>query len=147
MSEECMKHMESCWKRLTEQANEHFRIREFKQALLGYKEALYRSEMMNDHQASCIQLEIPYMQLYIISCNNLSNTYLELRQRLEAENMLKRVIYYLLHLSGDADLNKDEIQRELGRATLELVAFGKEHCDQRTQESTFALIREEIEKI
>src|SRR5690606_25298050 len=101
------------------------------------------AEAMNDHREACLQLEIPYMQLYIISCNNLSNTYIELGQLPEAENMLKRVIYYLLHLSGDADLNKDEIQRELRRATLELVAFAKYQYDLRSQESTFELIREE----
>lgn len=146
MSEKCMRHIESYWEGLTKQANERFGNKEFRRALVSYKEALYRAEVMNDHREACLQLEIPYIQLYIISCNNLSNTYIELGQLPEAENMLKRVIYYLLHLSGDADLNKDEIQRELRRAAVELVAFGKNHCDQRTQESTFELIRKEIIK-
>ncbi|MBD1420982.1 tetratricopeptide repeat protein [Sphingobacterium chuzhouense] len=141
-----MRHIESYWEQLTLSSNELFQNRKFKQALAGYKEALYRAEVMNDHREACLRLEIPYMQLYIISCNNLSNTYIELGQLPEAENLLKRVIYYLLHLSGDTDLNKDEILLELRQATVELVVFGKEYCDQRTQESTFELIREEIIK-
>lgn len=123
MSDSCMCHIENHWKTLTVSANETFNKKEYENALKNYKEALYRAEVLNIHFKDCLRLEIPFIQTYIISCNNLASTYEELEAFEEAEDMLKKVVYYLLHFSGNNELNKDEIQAELKRATLALVAF------------------------
>lgn len=144
MGERCMKHIEDYWKTLTVSANDFFHTGNFEQALSDYQEALYRAEVMNDHRSECSELNIPFMQLYIISCNNLSNTYIELGRLEDAERMLKRVIYYLLYLVKDGDISSDEVQNELKRASVALMAFGQEHSDKQSQQANFQLLKEEL---
>lgn len=145
MSDTCMDHIERYWQSLTVSNNEHFNKGNFEKALSGYKDALYRAEVLNNNIPDCIRLKIPFIQVYIISCNNLANTYEELGKLEEAENMLKRTVYYLLHLSGNKALNPDEIQSELKRATLAYVRFAeKNNTGKEKQEQLFRTLKEQL---
>jgi len=124
MSDTCMNHIEGHWKTLTDTANDRFRNGEMEKALETYQEALYRAEVLNNHRQDCLRLHIPFVQVYIISCNNLVNTCTELGRHREAEKMLRRVVYYLLHLSSVRDeIDSAELQRELRKASVALLDF------------------------
>lgn len=131
MSDACMDHIKNHWKTLTTTSNEYFNKGDLDRALSGYKEALYRAEVLNNYQAGCRRLNIPFMQVYIISCNNLFNTYLELNRADDAENMLKRAVYYLLYLSRQGNINREETQNELKKASLVLLSFINKKEDKR----------------
>ncbi len=118
MGDTCMNHIERYWQELTASTNELFNKGDFKKALIGYENALYRAEVLNNNISDCIRMKIPFLQVYIISCNNVAYTYEELGKQDEAENMLKRTVYYLLHLMNNSELNTNEIQSELKRATV-----------------------------
>lgn len=140
-----MSHIERYWQALTVANNELFNKGDFKKALSGYKDALYRAEVLNNHITECVRLKIPLIQVYIISCNNLANTYEELGKLEKAENMLKRTVYYLLHLSGNKGLNMSEIQSELKRATLAYVRFAeKNNTEKEDQEEFFRILKEQL---
>lgn len=145
MSDACMSHIERYWQALTVANNELFNKGDFKKALSGYKDALYRAEVLNNHITECVRLKIPFIQVYIISCNNLANTYEELGKLEKAENMLKRTVYYLLHLSGNKGLNMNEIQSELKRAALAYVRFTEKNNPGKTkQEQLFRTLKEQL---
>ena len=145
MSDTCINHIEKHWQALTGSSNELFNKGNLKKALLGYKDAMYRAEVLNNNIEDCIRLKIPFVQVYIISCNNLANTYEDLGKKEEAENLLKRVVYYLLHLADNKALNIDEIQSELKRATLAYVHFSeKNNLEKRKQEKLFTVLKEQL---
>ncbi|MCL7986641.1 tetratricopeptide repeat protein [Sphingobacterium sp. lm-10] len=139
-----MKHIEQHWKTLTVSANDFFNTGNFEQALSNYQEALYRAEVINDHRSECLEFNIPTIQIFVISCNNLANTYIELCRLEDAERMLTRVIYYLLYLVKDGDISSDEVRNELKRAGVALMVFGQEHSDKQSQEANFQLLKEEL---
>ncbi|TXD48296.1 tetratricopeptide repeat protein [Polaribacter sp. IC073] len=145
MSDNCMNHIEKHWQILTVSNNELFNRGDFEEALLGYKDALYRAEVLNNNISDCIRLKIPYIQVYNISCNNLANTYEELGNKAAAENMLKRVVYYLLQLTVNKELNIDELQSELKLATLAYVNFlEKNNITEDKQKKMITILKEEL---
>lgn len=144
MSDTCMTHIENHWKTLTISSNESFNKGDFKMALLGYKDALYRAEILNNYQDDCFRLNIPFIQVYVISCNNLSNTSCELDDSEEAESMLKRVVHYLLHLSRQENMDRDEIQSELKRASLSLLSFAEKYGCKKKQEKLLDTLKEQL---
>ena len=125
MSDNCINHIENHWKRLTVSANRSFNNSDLKKALADYTEALYRAEVLNDNSSDCVRLKIPFVQVYIISCNNLANTYADLKNQKEADKVLKQVIYFLLYMAKSEEVDLDEIQSELKTATLNYVSFTK----------------------
>lgn len=127
MSDTCMSHIENHWKTLTITANESFEKGNLEQALLDYTDALFRAEVLNNHQQESLRLDIPFVQVFIISCNNLSATYEDLGNLDEAEKFLKRVVYYLLHITTLKTVKEDEIQRELKKAAILLLNFTKKY--------------------
>ncbi|WP_243832716.1 tetratricopeptide repeat protein [Myroides indicus] len=140
-----MSHIEKYWRALTVSNNELFNNGNFEKALSGYKDALYRAEVLNNHIPDCMRLKIPFMQVYIISCNNLANTYEKLGKLEEAENMLKRTVYYLLHLASNVELQIDEVQSELKRATLNYLQFAeKTNIGKVKQEKFFTILKEQV---
>ncbi|MBX2923202.1 MAG: tetratricopeptide repeat protein [Chitinophagaceae bacterium] len=144
MSDTCISHIENHWKALTAAANDFFNKGDFEKALSVYKDALYQAEALNNHQGDCLRVAIPFMQVYIISCNNLSNTYDELGQRKEAENMLKRVVYYLLHLSKQEEVKRDELQNELKKASVALLNFAGENGEEKRQQQLLISLKEQL---
>lgn len=145
MSDTCMNHIENHWKVLTTSTNEYFNKGKYEKALTGYKNAFYRAEVLNGHIPDCVRLKIPFIQVYIISCNNLAYTYEKLLKYEEAENMLKRVVYYLLHLAGNNTVNINEIQPELKRATLAYIKFAeKTDSGKIKHEMLFRILKEQL---
>lgn len=144
MSDTCINHIENYWKTKTTLSNACFEQGDFDEALSGYKNALYRAEVLNNHQLDCLRLNIPFIQVYIISCNNLSNTYRELGQLEEAEKMLKRAVYYLLHLALKPELPGEEIQTELSRASLALLNFAEKSGGKKKQEKLLSDLKEQF---
>jgi|GEM_PF-904039 len=144
MSEPCMQHIESVWKEKTNSANQLFNERKFKEALMGYEEALCRAEVLNNHQLDAIEKGIPFLQLFAISCNNIAFTYEEMGEIEKGKKMLKRVIYYFVFLSkGQAD--DSVIQNELKRALLTYKDFAdKNALEPQDQQTVFANIQEYV---
>lgn len=118
-----LNHIEQHWKTLTISANKAFNKSNFDEALSGYQRALNRAEELNNNADDCLKLRIPFVQVYIISCNNISSTYSALQQPDEAKKMLKRVVYYLQHLTKQSKVDREEIQNELKRATVALLSL------------------------
>lgn len=116
MSDTCISQIESHWKIKTTISNNLFHKCSYQEALLSYEEALYRAEVLNHHYQDCLRNGIPFIQIYITSCTNIAHTQSALHAQDKAEEMLKRVLYYLLHLSKIKDLDPMEIKRELKRA-------------------------------
>ena len=99
MSDTCVNHIENYWKILTEEANESFNEGNYEVALSGYLNALYRAEVLNSNFLDCVRLKVPFVQLYVVSCNNLANCYQEIKDLKNAEEMLQKVIYLsLIHI-------------------------------------------------
>ncbi|MGG5507804.1 MULTISPECIES: tetratricopeptide repeat protein [unclassified Myroides] len=135
MSDTCMNHLERYWKTLTLSSNEKFNQQNYLEALKGYKEAMYRAEVLNNHWELCSQLSIPVIQVYIISCTNLANTYEELQEMELAHSFFKRAIYFLIHLLEHPSVSGETIQGDLKQALLNYADFTS-----RTQyDSTLAM--------
>lgn len=147
MNDSCVQHIENHWKSLTVSNNEFFNQGHFQKALAGYKDALYRAEILNNNVEDCLRLKIPFIQVYTISCNNLANTYEDLGQKEEAENMLKRVVYYLLHLAANPLVKAEELQSELKKATLSYIRFAeKTNPKNDKQEQLFKELKEQLKE-
>lgn len=136
MSDTCMNHIENYWKSLTTMSNELYDRGDFEKALPGYKDALYRAEVLNNHLADCLRLGIPFVQVYIISCMNLHHTYKELGLLREAKSMLKQIVHYLMSLFGQEGANKEEIQSELKKVALILLAFEEQTAQGQEDKQT-----------
>ncbi|MBV7441521.1 tetratricopeptide repeat protein [Weeksellaceae bacterium TAE3-ERU29] len=128
MSDTCIKHIEDYWKFITNKSNELFNKGNFEEALSNYKQALYRAEVLCNNIPNCIKSAIPFMQIYIISCNNVAYTYEKLGKYDKAEHMLKKVISYLIFMLNKEELIKPVIvQSELKRASLAYIQFLEEN--------------------
>ena len=149
MSDTCVNHIERHWQTLTVLNNKLFDKGDFKKALFGYKDALYIAEVLNNNMSDCIRLNTLFIQVYIISCNNLAHTYSELGNKEEAENMLKRVLFFLLHLTtirSISQVNGTEIQSELKQATLAYVDFSEKNNVTKTkQEKLFTTLKNQLQ--
>jgi len=143
MSDICLNHIENYWKTKTQIANKSFQRKQFKKALIDYKNALYRSEVLNNYSSNCKKLKIPFVQVYLISCNNLVNTYEALGNLPEAENMLKRKIHFILHFKNSEHTDKTILQSELKRAALAYLDFTKQK-DNPEQSELYKTLKSEI---
>lgn len=144
MSEMCLQHIESVWKEKTTSANQLFNERKFKEALMGYEEALCRAEVLNNHQIDAIEKGIPFLQVFAISCNNIAFTYDEMGEIEKGEKMLKRVIYYFIFLS-EGQAHDSVIQNELKTAHLTYKHFAdKNAIEPQDQQTVFANIQEHV---
>lgn len=140
-----MKQVEAYWKIYTDTANQHFTKGELMNALDNYKKALEKAEELNRHIPDCVELQLPFIQVFIISCNNLSYSYEELGKLKKAEDLLKRSVYYLLHLSHVPLVDRDELQHELKRASLAYMEFTKKLSDgQEKQQQLIQVIQEDL---
>jgi len=120
-----MGEVEKYWQQVTLSNNSLFDEGQYESALHGYMEALQSAEVLNLHIGECIRSEVPFIQLYLISCTNLMYTYIALCRFDDAETMLNRMLYYLLHLLENENMDKYLIQAELKRVTLTYLDFIK----------------------
>ncbi|CEN41336.1 tetratricopeptide repeat protein [Capnocytophaga cynodegmi] len=122
MSDTCVNHIENYWKFLTEEANKFFEEGNNELALDGYLNALYRAEVLNSNLPDCVQLKVPFIQVYTISCYNLANCYQEVKDLNRAEEILQKAIYFLLHFY-QKDYQKEIIEKELRKSILNYLSF------------------------
>lgn len=127
MSTTCIAEIESHWKVKTSMANELFEKKLFDKALKRYKDALYRAEVLNNYASVCKKAKVPFIQVYIISCNNIAYTYEALGLTERAESMFKRAIYFLIHLCESDENEREVLRNELSRATVAYTDFVKKH--------------------
>ncbi|HLV41386.1 MAG TPA: hypothetical protein VKY37_03845 [Brumimicrobium sp.] len=93
MSDSCIISLENQWKTKTVAANALFNRDDFNAAMEGYNEALYKAEALNMHSTDCLRVRVPYIQIFIISCNNLAYTFEAMGDLEAADKMLKRSVY------------------------------------------------------
>lgn len=137
-----MNHLERYWKTLTVSSNENFNQKNYLEALEGYKEAMYRAEVLNNHWELCVQLKIPVIQVYLISCNNLAYTYEELLQLDQAQKFFKRAIYFLIHVLEHNGISSIDVQSDLKQALLTYSDFTQRtQCNTTTDTAWDALIQ------
>jgi tetratricopeptide (TPR) repeat protein len=145
MSDTCIEHIEKVWKSKTNSGNDFFNAANLTDALWSYELALYQSEVLNNNYVECLRLKIPFIQIYIISCNNIANTYVDMGDTEQADKMFKRVIHFLLHISARKELDANEIQNELKLATLAYVCFSeKNYQGDKEQEELFTTVKEQL---
>jgi len=145
MANSDLRAIERYWQTLTLSSNLLYNANKFEEALLSYQCSLASAELLNNHLTDCIYLEVPVMQVYIISCNNLANTYIALGDFEQADRMLKRVLYYLLHLVVHVQLDQNEIQSELKRATSAYQQFAeKTNMEKHKRALFFDLFKEQL---
>lgn len=137
MSHRSIKTFEKIWQFKTSSANDLFQEGRMSEALPLYTEALRLSEWLVDNIVSEQVPSIPVTHIFIISCNNLINTHIELQEIGLAEAMLRRVIYFLLH---KISLRQDEkaCQCELRKAFLAYASF----CQHNNTGDPVALLEE-----
>lgn len=140
-----MKHIERYWQKLTVDANDLFAGGDLDRALTAYRTAMVRAEILCKHIPECLKLKIPFIQVYIISCNNMAFTYERLGIQEEAEAMLKQAVYFLLKVSNCPQLNFEEIQSELRKATLAYMqVLQKSKAGEIKQQQLYSKLNEEL---
>lgn len=143
MCETRLKHIENDWKAKTDASNTLFNKGDYEQSLNGYRDALDRAKILNNHKEEAILLNIPFVQLFAISCNNIAYTYEEMQMKKKGGEMLKRVIYFLLTLVESSSVNQNEIQSELKRAMLNYTDYAKRNG---LQTQNLIKVREDIKE-
>lgn len=111
--------IENEWKEITVVGNSYFEAQN-KIALLKYLRAFSIAEKLVTHSAACKKCNIPNIQIYLISCNNIAETYCQLKKWEQADKMYRRAIFYLLFINESAINQKDteEISKSLFRQVL-----------------------------
>jgi hypothetical protein len=134
MSNTQIKHIEAVWKQKTTTCNELFDQRKFLEARNGYIEAMVVAETLNANSEDALRANIPFVQVFIISCNNLANTYEELGNLQEAEKILRRSLHFVLHLMNvysEESIESLHLVNELKRTVLAYSNF----CQKKGLES------------
>lgn len=142
MSTSCLHQIENYWKLKTANANQLFNKGKYKEALTDYKEALYRAEVLNNNITKCNNAGIPFVQVYMISCNNLVNTYQELGEINQAIKLLKRSVYYLLYLAKNNTSHLKEIKSELKKVVITYFNFTKVTKQSNEEEQLMLALKE-----
>lgn len=97
MSNTNLLNLENEWKELTNFGNGLI-LQTREKALSKYELALEKAEKLMEYQKECDAHKIPVMPIFLISCNNLAEVYCLLENWEKADKMLKRSVYYILHL-------------------------------------------------
>ncbi|GET45676.1 tetratricopeptide repeat protein [Capnocytophaga felis] len=137
MSDTCVNHIENYWKILTEDANESFKKGKYELALEGYLNALYRAEVLNNNLSDCFRLKVPFLQLYIVSHNNLANCYEKLNLIEKSEESLRKVVFFILYFFEKKLINQEEMNSELKKSVVTYLNFIKSNNLQMKDENLF----------
>lgn len=145
-----MNHIKNYWEKLTVEANKLFEKAEYFEAKEVYMNALYRAEVLNNNMDSCIESGIPFVQIYIVSCNNLASTYQAIGEIERANKILRKTLFFLLYIARENVIDLDEIQSEMRKAIINYTQFLNENkLDKSQQVHLFdsikgALVRDEL---
>ena len=123
MSDKCLCHIHNYWQEITKISNASFFKEDYNQAIVGYQQALYRAQVLKNYPTRCKELNIPLLQIYVISYNNLAFCYKELNQVEKAQNYLTYVVCYLLYLRSKCLLDAKSFSYELQKAVLTYLEF------------------------
>lgn len=137
MSDNCIRHLENYWTTQTDWSNKEFHKGNYTQALEGYQNAMYRSEVLNNYYQNCLKLEIKFIRIYITSCYNLAHTYLKLDNIEAAEKFYKRAFYFLIKLVHHEILSLSAIQAEIEHTLYLYTEFINENCNKNIKELTY----------
>lgn len=137
MSDTCVNHIENYWKTLTEDANESFKKENYELALEGYLNALYRAEVLNNNLSDCFRLKVPFLQLYIVSQNNLANCYQKLNLPKKSEESLRKIVFFILYCIENQMIDVEEVQSELKKSVINYLDFAKKHNIQIKNEKSY----------
>lgn len=137
MSDNCIRHIENYWNEQTSKSDKEFNKGNYNQALDGYYNAMYRSEVLNNHYENCLKLDIKFIKIYVTSCNNLANTYLQLDNIEAAEKFLKKAFCFLMNLSSHKILSlQSTIQSELKNAIFAYTDFINKNSNKNIKQLT-----------
>ena len=125
MSTQGLISLENTWKTHTNAGNNQFRNGCFMKALLFYEKALEIAKLINRHKEKCKQASIPFIQVFIISFNNMANTYEELGKPERTEKLLKRVVYFLLTLSEQGLVSNEVLHNEMRLSMINFSDYAK----------------------
>lgn len=118
--------LERQWRDHTDAANTLFNSNRHAEAAEGYASALVSAETLNRHPVSALRAGLPIVQIFVLSCQNLSNALVELDRLAEADALMRRSVHFLIHSIEDkataADV-RDEAIREVGRALIAYAEF------------------------
>lgn len=134
MSKTDLKYTEEQWKQLTETANQLFNAGAMGESISTYTTAFAKAEQLAFHAKSCIAFGIPVMPVFIISCNNLSHAYEKTGNRSRADTMLRRAVFFMVHVSeqeGLSDETRESVRRQLARTVLAYCNFCKKTNQQQ----------------
>ena len=109
MSTTDLTHIENDWKKATNLGNTVVSDK-VKASLYNYKEALKKAETLMKYHSKCIKLNIPVVDIFIISCNNLAEVYCLIKNWDKADKMIKRSIYYLEYLEKQDITNEFSVK-------------------------------------
>ncbi|MBL4755916.1 MAG: hypothetical protein JKY52_20280 [Flavobacteriales bacterium] len=140
MSKEDLIQSENRWKEITLCANNLFNKNAFDEAKSQYDTALKEAGKLVSHFNSCTNIKIPVVPIFVISCNNLANTYQELGDSSLAEVQLRRAVFFIIHLKEQEDLSPqvtESLQRELSKVVLTYSEFCKKTNQEDKSEKVF----------
>lgn len=136
--------LEISWKRYTLNGNAFFDQKSWHEAAIRYEKALYYAEKLNIRHQHCLSLGIPYVQIFIISCNNLANTYSEINKIEQTEKLLERAVFYLIHQAEINAVDQNTLENELKKAVLSLLTFLKNNNLTSKQAQLFELLKQPL---
>ncbi|AEL25113.1 hypothetical protein [Cyclobacterium marinum] len=145
MSAQGLISLENTWKTHTNAGNNQFRTGCFMKALLFYEKALEIAKLINQHKEKCTKVSIPYIQIFVISCNNMANTYEELCKPEKTEKLLKRVVYFLLTLSEQGLVSSEVLHNEMRLSMINFTDYVKRNgLNQEETERLLLNIKNEV---
>ncbi len=137
MSTDCLIHIEEAWKQKTKQGNKALDDGNITSALYSYEEALIRAEILTGNFHKCIVEDIPFSEIFAISCMNIAQIYTELNKQQKARQYFERGFYYLIYLKSvlsDGLAAKIKIQQQLQHIFLNYTTFLKHDPSHNYQE-------------
>ncbi|MFC5046352.1 hypothetical protein ACFSTE_03950 [Aquimarina hainanensis] len=144
MSTSELLHIENQWKVYTISGNALFSKGKFEKAIIHYTKAFSEASKLVRHMFSSLQFGIPIVSTFIISCNNLSNTYWEIGKLNEADTLYRRAIFFIVYLSENQNVHQNldaTIRREFPRVLLTYNAF----CEKTDRRHKIADLLKEIQ--
>ena len=134
MSKGDLLHIENRWKEFTVSGNDFFNEGVIEDAIQLYVSALTEAEKLASCVNKCLAFDIPVVPVFNISCQNLSNAYQQVGDVSGAEIMLRRAVFFIIHLNEQEELSveaEETVQRELPKTILAYVNF----CKKTNQEN------------
>ena len=123
MSSYCILHIKEAWELKTKSGDKLMKSGNYKEALEFYKEALYRAEVLNLHTYACRSIKVSFMSLLVSSFKNIIHIYERMNCIEQAEEMMKKMIAYIIKLFKNKEITEQEYQTEIKVALVSYTDF------------------------